>query len=87
MRGAFSDFEQKMHAFIESQEGVERIDLLRTRQFGNKIYVDLEIAVESNISLLDAHGIAERVHSAVECEYPNVKHVMIHVNPEEAQNA
>ena len=77
------DFEQKMHAFIESQEGVERIDLLRTRQFGNKIYVDLEIAVESNISLLDAHGIAERVHSAVECEYPNVKHVMIHVNPKD----
>ncbi len=77
------DFEQNMHAFIESQEGVERIDLLRTRQFGNKIYVDLEIAVESDISLLDAHGIAERIHSAVEREYPNVKHVMIHVNPKD----
>ena len=54
-----------------------------TRQFGNRIYVDLEIAVKPDISLRDAHGIAERVHSAVEQEFPNVKHVMIHVNPEE----
>ncbi len=76
-------FEQKLSAFIDAQEGVERIDLLRTRQFGSKIYVDLEIAVQSDISLLEAHRIAERVHAAVERSFPNVKHVMIHVNPME----
>ena len=76
-------FEQRLRTFIGTQEGVGRIDLLRTRQFGNRIYVDLEIAVKPDISLRDAHGIAERVHSAVEQEFPNVKHVMIHVNPEE----
>ena len=78
-------FEQKLHDIIEAQAGVEGVDLLRTRQFGNKIYVDLEIAVEADISLLDAHGIAERVHSAVEGSFPNVKHVMIHVNPKDEQ--
>ena len=76
-------FEQRLRTFIGNQDGVGRIDLLRTRQFGNRIYVDLEIAVKPDISLRDAHGIAERVHSAVEQEFPNVKHVMIHVNPEE----
>ena len=76
-------FEQKLRAFIETQDGVERVDLLHTRQFGNKIYMDLEIAVDPGISLLDAHGIAERVHSSVEGTFPNVKHVMIHVNPKE----
>lgn len=79
------DFEQRLREFIEGREGVERVDLLRTRQFGNKIYVDLEIAVRPDISLLDAHGIAERVHAAVEREFPNVKHVMIHVNPNEEE--
>lgn len=74
-------FEDQLHAFIEEQDGVDRVDLLHTRQFGNKIYVDLEIAVKADISLMDAHGIAERVHSAVEGAFPNVKHVMIHVNP------
>ena len=76
-------FEQRLRSFIGMQDGVGRIDLLCTRQFGNKIYVDLEIAVRPDISLRDAHGIAERVHSAVEREFPNVKHVMIHVNPDE----
>ena len=74
-------FEQRLSGFICDQSGVERIDLLHTRQFGNRIYVDLEIAVKADISLIDAHRIAERVHSAVEREFPNVKHVMIHVNP------
>ena len=81
-----NQFEQSLRTFVGAQDGVERIDLLHTRQFGNKIYVDLEIAVESDISLIDAHRIAERVHSAVEREVPNVKHVMIHVNPKEDLN-
>ena len=78
-----NDFEQNIRTFIEEQPGVEHIDLLHTRQFGNKIYVDLEIAVKRDISLIEAHEIAESVHSSVEQSFPNVKHVMIHVNPEE----
>ena len=62
---------------------MEHIDMLHTRQFGNKIYVDLEIAAKRDISLVEAHEIAENVHDSVEQDYPNVKHVMIHVNPED----
>ncbi len=78
-----AEFEEKISSFVEAQDGVSRVDLLRTRQFGNKIYIDLEIAVDPLITLRDAHSIAEMVHSAVEKEYPDVKHVMIHVNPAE----
>ena len=67
--------------FIEKQPGVVRVDLLQTRLFGNKIYVDLEIAADGNISLHDAHAIAENVHDGIEQKFPAVKHVMIHVNP------
>ena len=74
-------YEQKIRAFVEEQDGVVKIDLLRTRQFGNKIYIDLEIAVQRDISLIAAHTIAENVHDSVEKNFPNVKHVMIHVNP------
>ena len=76
------DLEQNFRSFIAKQPGVLHIDLLHTRQFGNKIYIDLEIAVKSDISLAQAHEIAERVHKNVEQEYPKVKHVMIHVNPD-----
>lgn len=76
------DKEKSIRRFIEAQPGVVRIDLLHTRQFGSKVYVDLEIAVKRDISLVDAHAIAERVHRGVEQNFPNVKHIMIHVNPE-----
>lgn len=74
-------FENKLRTFIEAQPGVKHIDLLRTRQFGNKNYVDLEIAVDKNLSLIAAHSIAESVHAGVERNFPTVKHIMIHVNP------
>ena len=77
------ELEDSMREFILKQEGVKNIDLFQTRQFGNKVYIDLEIAVDRNISLLAAHDIAEKVHESVEQEFPNVKHIMIHVNPEE----
>ncbi|MBR5419673.1 MAG: cation transporter [Lachnospiraceae bacterium] len=76
-------FEQKVRAFVDGQPGVQKIDMLRTRQFGSKIYIDLEIAVKRDISLLEAHSIAENVHDNVEKNFPKVKHVMIHVNPGE----
>ena len=73
--------EQAIRSFVEEQPDVVRVDLLHTRQFGNRIYVDLEIAVKRDISLVEAHDIAERVHRNVEKEFPKIKHVMIHVNP------
>lgn len=76
-----NDVEKQMHDFISAQDGVEQVDLLQTRLFGNKVYVDVEISVDRRSSLLEAHATAERVHDAVEQQFPNVKHVMIHVNP------
>ncbi|MCR5608106.1 MAG: cation diffusion facilitator family transporter [Lachnospiraceae bacterium] len=75
--------EDELRNYILEQSGVEYIDLLYTRQFGNRIYIDLEIAVKRDISLIEAHEIAETVHDNVEKQYPNVKHIMIHVNPAE----
>lgn len=66
---------------VMKQSGVENIDLLRTRIFGNRIYADIEISADGKISLNDAHSIAENVHSAVEMQFPEIKHIMVHVNP------
>ena len=66
----------------EEQEGVLGVDLLSTRMFSNRIYVDLEIRADGTLSLAQGHEIAERVHSAVENRFPQVKHIMVHVNPD-----
>ena len=66
---------------VMAQPGVMGIDLLNTREFGNRIYVDIEIRVDGSLTLREAHGIAENVHHSVEKEFAKVKHVMVHVNP------
>ena len=72
---------EKIKACAMNIPGVENIDLLRTRGFGNKIYVDMEIAADGNKTLDETHAVAERVHDAIEQEFPKVKHIMVHVNP------
>ena len=71
----------KMRSIILEQPGVQNIDLLQTRLFGPKIYVDIEIAADGNLTLREGHEIAQRVHDAMEKEFPLVKHCMVHVNP------
>ncbi len=63
--------------------GVEGVDLLRTRIFGSKIYVDIEILVDGTLTINDGHIIAEEVHNEIECDFPKVKHIMVHVHPYE----
>ncbi len=76
-----ADTEAAIRACVLKQEGVLGIDMLRTRLFGNKIYVDLEIRADGTSSLTEAHEVAERVHNTIETAFPKVKHIMVHVNP------
>lgn len=73
--------EHKFRECVLKQEGVLGVDLLHTRIFGKKIYVDIEICADGNKTLFEAHAVAEEVHSVIEREFPKVKHIMIHVNP------
>jgi len=73
--------EIKMREVILSEESVIGIDLLNTRLFGDKIYVDLEISVDGTKPLNEAHNIAQRVHDIIESEFPKVKHCTVHINP------
>ncbi len=73
--------EAQMRACVAEEPEVKGIDLLQTRVFGNKIYVDMEIRVNGSYTLWEAHGIAECVHDRIEKEFPKVKHIMVHVNP------
>lgn len=75
--------EQNITGVILAQNGVQSVDELKTRLFGAKIYVDVEIGVDGNISLFCSHEIAEQVHRSIENEFPTVKHCMVHVNPTE----
>ncbi len=70
-----------MRRHVLNQEGVKGIDEIRTRMFGSKYYVDIDISADGNLSLYQAHHIAEKVHDTIEHNFPNVKHCMVHVSP------
>lgn len=66
---------------IMGVNGVKEIDDLKTRIHGNKLFVDVEIAVESSLSVKEGHEIAEEVHQMIERLDETIKHCMVHVNP------
>lgn len=72
---------EQMKQVILATEGVLGIDELKTRLFGSKIYVEVEILMDAGKTLVEAHDTAEKVHDAIEAEIPHVKHCMVHVNP------
>ena len=75
------EYERMLSEHIASQKDVARVDLLHSRMFGNKVYIDLEIAVDGDKTLREAHEVAERIHTDIERQFSDIKHIMIHINP------
>ena len=72
---------KKMEETVLSIDGVLDLDDIKTRLFSNKIFVDIEICADGDLTLWDAHEIAENVHDKIEEDFKDVKHCMVHVNP------
>ena len=74
--------ENQIYECVMKTQEVRGIDSLHTRIFGNKIYVDIEIQVDGSYTLIKSHEIAEEVHESIEKNFPKIKHIMVHVNPD-----
>ena len=79
-RSCDEETENQLRECVMKNEKVLGIDKLKTRIFGNKIYVDVEILLDGTYTLHKAHNIAENVHDDIERNFPKVKHIMVHVN-------
>lgn len=77
--------ENEMRAVALAQEGVLGVGRLQTRLFGERVYVEMEIAADGQATLAQAHAVSHTVHDAIERQFPQVKHCMIHVNPLETE--
>lgn len=73
---------EKAKNIIRNVTGVKRIDSIKSRRHGIKMYFDVEISVDDNLSIVEAHNIAEEVHLNIENEIEDTKHCTVHVNPE-----
>lgn len=75
------EFVDQIKACISESEEVLSIDRVSTRLFGDRVYVDIEISMDKDLTLYDAHGYGHEIHDRIEEQYPEVKHCMVHINP------
>jgi len=69
-----------LNTIRENNEVIDVTDI-KTRIFGSKIYIDVEIMIDGTSSLTDANNIAEKIHDDIESKFSKVKHCNIHVIP------
>ncbi|MBU4128851.1 cation diffusion facilitator family transporter [bacterium] len=62
-------------------KGVKRVSSLRARRSGLDIFVDLEIEVDSRLTVEKGHAIAVQVEKKILREVEQVANVLVHVNP------
>lgn len=75
------EVERQIREIILSYDEIKAIDMLKTRLFGSRIYVDVEVQIDKNKTFIDAHDLIHRLHDDIENSNSSIKHCMIHANP------
>ena len=80
-RSCSEEIENDISACAMEQDGVLSVHSIQTRVFGNKIYVDIEICANGELTLTESHQIAKQVHDAIETKFEKIKHITVCVKP------
>lgn len=75
------DIEQEIVAIASAVKGVNDIHELKTRRNGISFIIDAHIAVNPDISIVEAHDIATDVEDALRSRYGQETQINIHVEP------
>ncbi len=78
-----TDTQTAVRRLILAQEGIVALRMLKTRQFGARVYMDVIVTADPSLSFARAHSLAEQVHDEIERAFPIVKGVMVHIEPDE----
>ncbi len=66
---------------ILENKDVLSISEIKTRIHASKLYIDVSITVNKDITVYDSHEIAEQIHRDIEESYEDVLHMTVHVEP------
>lgn len=72
----------KIFEAVERIPGASNPHRVRSRQIGNMYMIALDIEADGDISLNDAHTIAEAVEKSIKLSVENVYDIIVHVEPE-----
>lgn len=73
---------EKVFASVEKVPGVKNPHRVRVRQIGSLYTVVLDIEVDGNLSLMEAHQITHQVEKSIKNDLDNIYDIVVHVEPE-----
>lgn len=62
-------------------QGVKGVGQIKLRSYGSKVIIDLDVAVEQELSVIEGHRVATDVSDKLREMDANVKDVLVHVDP------
>lgn len=62
-------------------EGAEFVEKLLVRRMGHRLYVDMHLEVDRNMTVETAHAIAHAVKDSIRDDHRQVADVLVHVEP------
>ena len=66
---------------IEAVEGAHHPHRVRARNIGHKIMIAIDLEVDGDLTLREAHEIAHKVEESIKSKIDNVFDVAIHIEP------
>jgi divalent metal cation (Fe/Co/Zn/Cd) transporter len=73
---------REVAAKISTFEGVRDSHNIRTRGTGAVVHMDLSVLVDPDITVAEAHVIARDLEAWLCGQYPGLKDVVVHVEPD-----
>jgi cation diffusion facilitator family transporter len=71
----------RVRTLAEAVEGVHSTEKLMARRVGTRIWIDLHVHADPEMSLHEAHELSGMVKSAIRRELPVVENVLVHMEP------
>lgn len=63
--------------------GVAQVSDVRARWLGHRLHVELNVSVDSRLSVIQGHSVAKAVQHALLHHFPYVSSVIVHIDPAE----
>lgn len=73
--------EAALEALVRSVPGVQGTHRIWTRGHQREIYADLDIKVDAGLTVDQGHTLAHEVRDRIRRRWPQVRHIMVHVEP------
>ncbi|MBS0654373.1 MAG: cation transporter [Verrucomicrobia bacterium] len=71
----------KVERIAKSVEGVRGTEKIRIQLCGPDAHVDIDVEVDPDLAVVEAHEISQRVRYEIQKAWPQVQEVMVHIEP------